>query len=777
MARTQIKASNILDHTLTGASFSPEMAIYDETKNYSTGVQVWWQGYMWKSNTLITGMDEGDLSQSPDISSDWNVVRGIAFAVYPTTAQTFTNTGVIVKYDGIRYDNAAFTLNAGNGEITVNEGGIYIVSVTQTNENNSNSRDTSWTYIQIDKNDGQGFVDVPNFKISGYHRNNNDGETTGNSGLPLLLNQNDKLRIFTASRTGTALDTVPDACNLILWAPNGTRGPKGDTGDDGVLTANFYELLDTPSNYSGAAGQMVVINAAGDALEFTDAPDPTIDLFIDLTDTPADYIGQENKMVNVASDASGLEFSLDKELVPEYKLIATASTPLNMFEQVSMDVNGDIQGYPATGGEGYSTFSTRNIQLHFMIYLSNNTGIMIYTDGTQNTLFMKPGVAQTDGSILWGTEDTTTTTGNVINIKGINIDGTVANVTWVTDSATATETLRSVNVQTDGTNITKGTVVRPGDSGSHGIVTTADVIWDYTNDNLVWSYAESSSNVFNNYASTSGLSINLSGQSDTNMSITGNIIDMEAATEGDNIIIQILKDTGDVQWTEAAYKRSGFRYHYDDLSNIINVASGVLSLGGFEASNGAMFGQVELSSNTWQTYYSRYTSGGTIDTPSPFGGNLTAQEAQLVNTNSGAGYNILYDGNTSTFKVYEGNANNPSAGYSFVYGGATVVTTSNPMDTYATMFGSQFAIVLTGDTSIRNNIYFIDSNATRSDNYIGNAAHSANPGDPVEIFIGLPMINHSMTYNRGDIFYLGPYKYQAIDEHKVLMIIEETVFP
>jgi hypothetical protein len=24
---------------------------------------------------------------------------------------------------------------------------------------------------------------------------------------------------------------------------------------------------------------------------------------------------------------------------------------------------------------------------------------------------------------------------------------------------------------------------------------------------------------------------------------------------------------------------------------------------------------------------------------------------------------------------------------------------------------------------------------------------------------------------------LGPYKYQAIDEHRVLMIIEETIFP
>jgi hypothetical protein len=92
------------------------------------------------------------------------------------------------------------------------------------------------------------------------------------------------------------------------------------------------------------------------------------------------------------------------------------------------------------------------------------------------------------------------------------------------------------------------------------------------------------------------------------------------------------------------------------------------------------------------------------------------------------------------------------------------------------MFGSNFAILIL-EPATENNVYFIDSNATRTDNYIGNAANSANPGEEVEVFIGLPMINHPMSYSRGDVFYLGPYKYQAIDEHRVLMIIEETIFP
>jgi len=73
MARTQIKAQNILDHSLTGASFRTELRYYDETINYSSGAIVFWAGVEYQSNTNITGGDEGDLTNAPNISSDWKI--------------------------------------------------------------------------------------------------------------------------------------------------------------------------------------------------------------------------------------------------------------------------------------------------------------------------------------------------------------------------------------------------------------------------------------------------------------------------------------------------------------------------------------------------------------------------------------------------------------------------------------------------------------------------------------------------------------------------------
>jgi len=73
MPRTQVKAQNILDHSLTGASFRTEMRYYDETLNYSQGAIVSWAGREYQANTSITGTTEGDLSNAPNVSTDWNL--------------------------------------------------------------------------------------------------------------------------------------------------------------------------------------------------------------------------------------------------------------------------------------------------------------------------------------------------------------------------------------------------------------------------------------------------------------------------------------------------------------------------------------------------------------------------------------------------------------------------------------------------------------------------------------------------------------------------------
>jgi hypothetical protein len=274
MARTQVKAQNILDHSLTGASFRSELQIYDETANYSVDDEVLWQSAVYKALVSITGGIEGDLSHAPDISPYWEIKQGILFAVYPDTIQTFDNNRITVLYNQIRYNNPACSLDTNTGTITIGEDGVYIIGVTQTNEDQpgSNDRSTSYTFLQIDKNDGNGFQDVPNWKIAGYHRMEADGETTGYSSMPIELNQNDKIRIQTVEKdTADGCQTVPDGCNLIMWAPQGSRGPKGEKGDKGdpgsgttmVVQDEGTSIPNSPHSTLNFKGDSVTVTDAG----------------------------------------------------------------------------------------------------------------------------------------------------------------------------------------------------------------------------------------------------------------------------------------------------------------------------------------------------------------------------------------------------------------------------------------------------------------------------------------------------------------------------------
>lgn len=69
MARTQINYKNIKNKSLTGASFIDGLNVFDETKNYNEGDIVFWKGQWYKVVQAITGLQEGDLSNSPDNNS------------------------------------------------------------------------------------------------------------------------------------------------------------------------------------------------------------------------------------------------------------------------------------------------------------------------------------------------------------------------------------------------------------------------------------------------------------------------------------------------------------------------------------------------------------------------------------------------------------------------------------------------------------------------------------------------------------------------------------
>ncbi len=67
---------------------------------------------------------------------------------------------------------------------------------------------------------------------------------------------------------------------------------------------DFLDLIDTPNDYTGSADYHVAVNATEDGLEFVEA----VDEFTDLIDTPNDYTGSAGYNVVVNGTEDGLEF-------------------------------------------------------------------------------------------------------------------------------------------------------------------------------------------------------------------------------------------------------------------------------------------------------------------------------------------------------------------------------------------------------------------------------------------------------------------------------------
>jgi hypothetical protein len=276
--------------------------------------------------------------------------------------------------------------------------------------------------------------------------------------------------------------------------------------------------------------------------------------------------------------------------------------------------------------------------------------------------------------------------------------------------------------------------------------------------------------VYSQFSIVEGTTLKNSGVSEQNTNPGGTTIDIIMKSENDNAIFLFLRSDGDVFLNEAKF--GGVRYGV--ISGRQEVTTTGLTLGGLEVKNNYIYCQVEVAEQTWRSFYAEYVSGDSINPVTLFGDPIPGVAAKMVNTTSGNGYNIILNGN-GYLEVWEGDSQNPAAGYTKVFTDVNQIDTTNITELDVIMFDATFAILIDGNPNIGNKVAFIDSNATRVDNYIGNAAHAALAGEEVEVLIGLPMINHSFKYNPGDIFYFGPYKYQAIAENKVLMIVEETV--
>jgi hypothetical protein len=231
MGRTQVTETQIADGVLTGASFDSDLMFYDETQNYTTNDIVVWQGDRYQANTAITGSTEGDLTNAPDQSGDWEKLKSVVYSCYASSQQTFNNVPVTLSLDTERVSNPAITLSS--NEITFNSAGIYLVHFEVTLDDTTSTRTVSKGYLEISTDSGANWNAVTNSEAWCYNRTSGAGRGTGSVTLPLEISTGNMIRLQVVCNSSVNIQTITQGCNLTIFTTDGTSGNRGVMGPAG----------------------------------------------------------------------------------------------------------------------------------------------------------------------------------------------------------------------------------------------------------------------------------------------------------------------------------------------------------------------------------------------------------------------------------------------------------------------------------------------------------------------------------------------------------------
>ena len=75
-----------------------------------------------------------------------------------------------------------------------------------------------------------------------------------------------------------------------------------------TVPTDFTDLNDTPANFSGESGRMLIVNGAESALEYADVPVSGVTDFVSLSDTPIDYSFGVGGILAINGTQDALEF-------------------------------------------------------------------------------------------------------------------------------------------------------------------------------------------------------------------------------------------------------------------------------------------------------------------------------------------------------------------------------------------------------------------------------------------------------------------------------------
>ena len=215
----QLDEKDISNNTLTGASFIHEIGIWDETYTYDIDDEVIWNSKRYRCTTTTATATEGDISNRPDLSTDW---EEITQTILPNTFASCTN-GVeqlvnnievpIILTNGI--STPQVTIDENNRKIIINQDAVYNITQKINIANASNSRQNPTAYLKINNS----IVDIT--KLYGYSRNNLKGKTSVYMSYTRLLSAGDELQFVVINSTINNIKVISSESYFqIEYIPN-----------------------------------------------------------------------------------------------------------------------------------------------------------------------------------------------------------------------------------------------------------------------------------------------------------------------------------------------------------------------------------------------------------------------------------------------------------------------------------------------------------------------------------------------------------------------------
>lgn len=215
--QTQLTEQQLKNNALTGASFASDLKFFDETANYDANTSVWWQMSEWKSIVNVTGNPEGDLTNAPHLSTNWqimpvtNINKNTVAYSQNSSAQTFNTTAVPVNFANfVNTSEVIFNTNT----ITINKSGVYNIRWRLGFAGNTNSRINVRSYVTLNGST------MPNTTVCGFTYDITDGKLTSSWQITKSLVNNDVLRIFVLTNGSTCSLEANASYFEIEYQPN-----------------------------------------------------------------------------------------------------------------------------------------------------------------------------------------------------------------------------------------------------------------------------------------------------------------------------------------------------------------------------------------------------------------------------------------------------------------------------------------------------------------------------------------------------------------------------